>query len=255
MVLVTALSIALNLFAQSDTLVVMTYNIHHAEGLDGKINTKRIADLILEQGASLVALQEVDRGVERTSGRDLISELANLTNMFYVFGKNINYQNGDYGNAILSKFPIASWNNHHYTMIREGEQRGLLIAEIENPNLIFANTHIDYRKDDSERVGNVAEILQLFKSNADKSVIICGDFNDTPESRTHNNMKFGFEDAWELAGDGNGFTYPAESAEKRIDYIFISKSNSKIVRVENIMTIHSNASDHLPVVSRIVIIR
>lgn len=253
MVLVAALSIALNLLAQSDTIVVMTFNIHHAEGLDGKVDTKRIAEIILDQGASLVALQEVDRGVERTYGRDLISELAKRTNMFYVFGKNINYQNGDYGNAILSKFPIAEWQNHRYKMIREGEQRGLLIAEIGKPNLIFANTHIDYRKDDGERVSNVAEILQLFNSYAGRPVIVCGDFNDTPESRTCNNMKFRFEDAWELEGDGNGFTYPAESAEKRIDYIFISKSNFPNVKVEKIKTIFSNASDHLPVISRIVI--
>ena len=46
----------------------MTYTIHHGEGLDGKVNLPRIAELIQCGRADLVALQEVDKGVERTAG-------------------------------------------------------------------------------------------------------------------------------------------------------------------------------------------
>lgn len=235
------------LFAQTDTLVLMTYNIHHAEGLDGKINTERIAKLILDENASLVALQEVDRGVDRTSGRDLIVELAKLTNMYFVFGKNINYQNGDYGNAILSKFPISKWKNHHYKMLREGEQRGLLIAEIDELNLVFMNTHIDYRNDDAERVSNVEEILNISESYKDKFIIICGDFNDEPESRTHTKMKNNFNDLWEVTEQSEGYTYPAEEPIKRIDYIFYSRLHQEKMKILSYEVINSDASDHLPV--------
>ena len=53
---------------------VMTYNIHHGEGLDGKVDIQRIADLIKQERADVVALQEVDKGTERTARRDLGAE-------------------------------------------------------------------------------------------------------------------------------------------------------------------------------------
>src|SRR5688500_8746717 len=43
-------------------LTVMTYNIHHAEGLDGKLDVPRIAEVIAAQKADIVGLQEIDRG-------------------------------------------------------------------------------------------------------------------------------------------------------------------------------------------------
>src|SRR6185503_1828899 len=105
---------------------VMTYNIHHGEGTDGKIDLNRIAEVILSARADIVALQEVDRSVERTARRDLVAELAELTKMNFAFGKNIDYQGGDYGNAVLSRFRVLKYENRHYKMIRDGEQRGLL---------------------------------------------------------------------------------------------------------------------------------
>jgi hypothetical protein len=54
--------------ARHETFKVMTYNIHHGEGRDGKVNLPRIAELIQCGRADLVALQEVDKGVERTAG-------------------------------------------------------------------------------------------------------------------------------------------------------------------------------------------
>ena len=60
---------------------VMTYNIHHGEGLDGKVDLQRIAELIKREQADIVALQEVDKGVQRTARRDLPAELAALTGL------------------------------------------------------------------------------------------------------------------------------------------------------------------------------
>src|SRR6185295_732374 len=70
------------------TIRVMTYNIHHGEGLDGKVDLLRIAELIKREGADLVALQEVDKGVARTARRDLPGELAELTGLSCVFSNN-----------------------------------------------------------------------------------------------------------------------------------------------------------------------
>ena len=88
------------------TFRVMTYNIHHGEGLDGKVDLLRIAELIKRECADLVALQEVDKGVERTARRDFPDELAALTSLTYVFSNNYHFQGGEYGNAVLTRFPV-----------------------------------------------------------------------------------------------------------------------------------------------------
>lgn len=70
---------------------VMTYNIHHARGMDGKVDPRRIAAIIRQEQPDIVALQEVDRGVPRSAGRDLTRELAEMTGMSGYFEKNHQY--------------------------------------------------------------------------------------------------------------------------------------------------------------------
>jgi endonuclease/exonuclease/phosphatase family metal-dependent hydrolase len=194
----------------------MTYNIHHGEGADGKIDLNRIAEVILTQEADVVALQEVDRGVERTARRDLIAELAALTGMNYAFGKNIDYQGGDYGNAVLSRFRIIKHQNLLYKMIRPGEQRGLLqvVLQAEGKQLVLLNTHLDYRRDDAERLSNVDEVEQILGLYKGPPVILCGDFNDTPDSPTHRKLEKSFVDGWKRGGKGEGFSYSSNAAAK-----------------------------------------
>lgn len=228
---------------------VMTYNIHHGEGLDGKVDLLRIAQLIKEQGADIVALQEVDKGVERTARRDLPAELAALTGMTCVFSNNFHHQGGEYGNAVLTKFPVKRWTNLHYQMLRPGEQRGILqlVLDVRGREVVFLNTHIDYRGDDSERWVNVGEIEGLAKQYQGKPIIMCGDFNDTPESRVCRRLSQTFEDTWALIGKGDGWTIPVEAPRKRIDYLWISKDKS--LTPLKVWVPKSEASDHLPVVA------
>src|SRR5947208_1344134 len=109
---------------------VMTYNIHVGVGMDKKLDLPRIADVIKREHIDLVGLQEVDRGVERTQRIDEIAELAKLTRMDYAFAFNLRYQGGQYGVAILSRFPISSFDHRLYKNTREAERRGLIRAEV-----------------------------------------------------------------------------------------------------------------------------
>jgi endonuclease/exonuclease/phosphatase (EEP) superfamily protein YafD len=79
------------------------------------------------------------------------------------------------------------------------------------------------------------------------SVILCGDFNDTPGSRTHRKMKEILDDTWELIGSGEGLTFSADKPHKRIDYIWISRGES--LRPLKMWVPQSDGSDHLPVVA------
>lgn len=231
------------------TIRVMTYNIHHGEGLDGKVDLLRIAQLIKEQGADIVGLQEVDKGVERTQRRDLPAELAALTGMTCVFSNNYHHQGGEYGNAVLTKFPVKRTANLHYKMLRPGEQRGILqlVLEVRGREVVFMNTHIDYRPDDSERWSNTEEIESLAQKYRGKSMIMTGDFNDTPESRVCRRITGTFDDIWALVGQGEGWTIPAAAPRKRIDYLWISKDKALVPLKAWVP--QSTASDHLPVVA------
>jgi len=240
------------------TLRVLTYNIHHGEGLDGKVDIERIAKVIRDARADIVALQEVDRGVERTRRIDIMTMLADMTGLTYAFGKNIEYQGGDYGNGVLTRFPILEERNHHYTMIRDGEQRGLLqlVLDVRGQEIVIMNTHIDYRPDDAERVSNVGELRNIARRYLPRPVIVCGDFNDLPASRTVNLMKEDFLDTWEAVGQGDGFTYPAATPEKRIDYIFITNpttGGSLVLRPISAKVLRSDASDHIPLLVEFMI--
>ena len=86
-------------------LVLATLNIKHgAEGLD------RVAAAIREISPDIVGLQEVDVNCERSGYADEPAELARLAGYpYYAFAKAIPLGSGEYGTAILSRFPIESF--------------------------------------------------------------------------------------------------------------------------------------------------
>jgi endonuclease/exonuclease/phosphatase family metal-dependent hydrolase len=227
----------------------MTYNIHHGEGLDGKVDLLRIATLIRREGADLVALQEVDKGTERTARRDLGAELAGLTGFTCVFSNNYSFQGGEYGNAILSRFPVRSVSHTLYRKVNETEQRGLLqvTVDIQGREVVLMATHLDHRRDDAARWSNVGEIETLARQHHHRPLILCGDFNDVPASRVCRRLAARFDDAWEKAGVGQGFTMPADQPNRRIDYLWILRN--RILRPLKVWVPDSEASDHRPVVA------
>lgn len=234
--------------AGTNRLHVMTWNLHHAEGVDGRVDLERIAGVIREQKPDLVALQEVDKGVARTDRIDTPAELARLTGMTALFHNNFPYQGGEYGNAILSRFPVLSQTNTLLKMLRSGEQRGVLQAVVQPPgkrSLLFASTHIDYRRDDAERLANVAEFKALPDRYPGLPFLICGDFNDFPGSRVHTEMKEDFVDCWEPVGKGDGFTFASDRPRSRIDYIWVGRGENTL-RPLRAWIPRTEASDHLP---------
>lgn len=225
---------------------VMSYNIHHGEGMDGRIDINRIAELIKAENADIVALQEVDRGVLRSGRRDLTEELAKLTGMSCFFSNNIHYQGGEYGNAVLTRFPILHMTNVHYKMLQPDEQRGVIqmVMMVKGKRVLFLNTHLDYRdNNEAERLLHVATMKQMTNGFGNIPVIICGDFNSTPDSDTHKEMEKFTRDSWELAGSGEGLTIPPDRPVKRIDYIWVSDG----VKPLSVWVPATQASDHLPV--------
>jgi endonuclease/exonuclease/phosphatase family metal-dependent hydrolase len=230
------------------TLRVMTYNIRHARGMDDEVDVARIAAVINEAKADLVALQEVDRGVERTGRRDLPAELAQCTGMAALFEPNILFEGGDYGNAILTRWPILQNKNELLPAVGGGERKGAfqLVVDFAGTELLFVNTHLDHRSDDAERILGIDRIREIVSRYRDLPAIVCGDFNDLPQSRTHLKMKEQFLDSWEEVGRGEGFTFPSDHPARRIDYVWTSREGELTPQRARIQASH--ASDHLPLI-------
>src|SRR3954466_4942863 len=209
-----------SLSSNTKTLRVMTYNIQHGAGTDQKLNLPRIAEVIRREHPDLVGLQEVDRGVERTGRVDEIAELARLTKMEYAFAYNLHYQGGQYGVAVLSRFPILSIDHRRFANLREAERRGFIRVRVSvgGRQINFVTTHLDYQFAD----GRLFETEQLLKALAEVKdpLIIVGDFNDVPAGSSSKLMRAHVQDAWEINGEAGGLSYPAIKPVKRIDYIF-----------------------------------
>ena len=235
--------------AASVTLRVMSYNIHHAEGLDGRLDVERIARVITDAGPDIVGLQEVDRGVERTQKRDLPAELARLTGMTVHFEKNIPHQGGQYGNAVLSKFPIKRAKNTHLKSFANGEQRGVqqLVLDVHGREVLFMNTHLDARRDPAEREHSAGELRTIVAAAGALPVIMVGDFNAVPSAPSVVAVAAFLTDAWTaLYPDQTGYTIPVRKPTRRIDYVWITPASLTPLK----MWIPSTeASDHLPIVA------
>lgn len=235
------------------SLRIMTYNIHHGEGIDGVVNLERIAKIINQENPDILLLQEVDVNLDRSGNVDIptyFTEKTELENI--VFGKNLDIEDGGYGNATLSRFPFTSSNNFHFKKIGP-EQRGVLITEISTNGrkLLVLNSHFDHSEDDSERIFYAEKIIDkiLPEYNAD-AVLFGGDFNDIPTSRMYRKLMEEFEDTWKVSGQGEGFTIPADQPSKRIDYILFEGN----IKPDSIWVPQTEASDHLPVVADFVLV-
>jgi len=229
------------------TLRIMTYNIHVGVGMDKKLDLQRIADVINREKPDLVGLQEVDRGVKRTEGKDEIAELAAMTRMDYAFAHNLDYQGGQYGVAILSRFLLQHVDHRMFENKREAERRGMLRVEVEveGKRVNFVTTHLDYQYDD----GRVFETEQMlgFLENVKGPLIVVADLNDEPTGGAYKLMLTKFDDAWVTSrAKSDGLSYPADKPIKRIDHIFYRSGNLKAKKA---MVVNTLASDHLPVMA------
>ena len=247
---VGALHLAGCVSAQPATVRVLTYNIHHGAGMDGEVDLERIANVIRQARADLVALQEVDRGVERTVRVDQPERLAELTGMYVVFGKNIDLQGGEYGNAVLSRFPIEHHRNHHLPRLpSKNEQRGLLEAHVtvDRTSLVFVATHFDHQPDDSERLASVATLRARLAKYAQRPVIVAGDLNALPGSRVIQKTAAFLQDTGANREEPL-FTYPADDPDRRIDYIMYN-DHPAIQCLDYRVLPDSVSSDHRPVLA------
>ena len=90
---------------------IATYNIRHGRGSDDVLDLDRTARAIAALDADIVALQEVDEKVRRSGNVDQAATLGKVLGMYHAFGSFMDYDGGRYGLAILSRWPIESFES------------------------------------------------------------------------------------------------------------------------------------------------
>ncbi|MBE0659987.1 MAG: endonuclease/exonuclease/phosphatase family protein [Bryobacteraceae bacterium] len=226
------------------TVRVLSYNIHHAEGLDGKIDLPRIAAIIRSVNPDVVALQEVDIRTQRSGGVDQLLELAKLTGMQPVYGRTIPHQGGLYGNAVLSRLPVNGFVNH---ALPGKEPRGVIQAMFDplpaasGAAFDFLATHLDLNEPD--RLAAAARIKESIAGRpAGRPMVLAGDMNAVPGSKPIEAL---LKD-WNLAqGAQPLLTSPSANPRRQIDYIFVRPASRWRV-VETRVLDEPVASDHRP---------
>lgn len=136
---------------EDGVITIMTLNMRHGKGMDGFVRLDEIAKLIEKSAADIVGLQEVDRYWLRSGRVDQVRWLGEELGMAWVYAPTIRYGRMQYGNAILSKFPLI-W---HEVIALPGKWEGrnvmrVLISVDGNPLLVH-NTHLGVRLDERER--------------------------------------------------------------------------------------------------------
>lgn len=230
-------------------LTIMSYNIHHANppSKAGYIDIDAIAAVINKQKPDVVALQEVDVNTKRSGMNEAVT-LAEKTKMNFYFAKAIDHDGGDYGVAILSRYPLSGGTTHKLPTATgtNGEPRVLATAviEINGKKIIIACTHMDAQRNDTNRLLQINAITEILQKETNP-VILAGDLNAAPGGAVINILDQHFT---RTCTRHCGFTIPQVNPTKTIDFIAYKPANSFTVQSHTVID-EQYASDHLPVIA------
>lgn len=234
----------------AQNLRVLCYNIHHCNppSTPGKIDIDAIAKVIKAQKPDLVSLQEVDVNTIRSGNINQASLLAEKLQMNFFFAKAIDHDGGQYGVAILSKYPITEQVIHRLTTQAgtKGEPRVLATVLVNLPGgkkVRFGATHLDAQKEDTNRLLQMKDINDLAQLEK-LPFIIAGDLNAMPGSAPINL----FDKQFTRTCTNCEFTIPVINPKKAIDFIGFNKTN-QIEVISHQVIPERYTSDHLPIFS------
>jgi len=238
------------------TLQVGTFNIQHGAHYPTRLSTGvaridlvAVADAIADMGLDICGLNEV-RNQENVAGLcHQARVIAERLGFYYAFARAIDHKGGEYGNAIVSRYPILSCTSVPLIVPAEEriegekyEDRVVLSAvlSVDGRELSVLVTHFGLY--DVEQALAADTVCRLAEQ-ATTPLVLMGDFNVTPDSPYIARISRVLTDTAVLL-DGDGRTFPSNEPKGKIDYIFANRGLRVLsARVPSVL-----CSDHRPFV-------
>ena len=153
---------------------IATWNIRAARSA----SLDAIAAELQHMQADVIALQEVDVRMRRTGFVDEPAALASALGFHYVFAASIKWDEGDYGLAVLSRWPLTEVRRHRLDAATAAEPRIVLEATIcaGGRRLRVFNHHADGRV--ASRHAGFEELRGIVQAVVGHGVLVLGDFNE-----------------------------------------------------------------------------
>jgi endonuclease/exonuclease/phosphatase family metal-dependent hydrolase len=231
-------------------LRVVTYNVHGCMGGDGRVSPRRVARVLAQFDADIVAVQELDVGRSRSRGEDQVAVIAGELERCSAFCAAVRHDRGSYGHALFTRGPARIRACRPLPGARE--TRAALAASLDVPGgpIHIIATHLGLGRE--ERWQQVNALLDgdwLGALPAGEPVILCGDLNLHPGSRGYRRLAARLHDVQAHApGHVARMTFPSFFPLRCLDYIFVSGHfDVAAVHVPR-DALTTLTSDHLPLV-------
>lgn len=242
--------------AETDTLRLLTYNVHSCIGMDGRMSPRRIARVIARCNPDVVCLQELDLHRSRSGNIDQAHRIAEELKMDFHFHPTLHIEEERYGDAVMTHLPmnvVKAEGLPHWRDLESTEPRGAIWVEItlDGARVQIINTHLGLRSRDRKlQIDALTGTQWLGHPDCRQPRIMCGDLNALPRSYVFRELSRRMRDAQRsVAGHKPRPTFSGRLPTVRIDHIFVDSGlvveaievpSSQLCRV---------ASDHLPVIA------
>lgn len=222
-------------------LRIASFNIHACIGTDGRFDPARIAAVIREIDADVLALQEVEHHL--LDNEDLLDYLARTTGYQAVAGPTLMRETRHYGNALLTRLPIIDSQSRDIS-VDPYEPRAVIEAQLAagDKTLRVMATHLGLWP--AERRMQVRQILLLLEQQSADVTLLMGDLNEwflwgRPLRWLH---KF-FRRSRHIR------TFPARFPLFSLDRIWVTPEKTLLALRNHRSNLSRKASDHLPLIA------
>ncbi|HKD04379.1 MAG TPA: endonuclease/exonuclease/phosphatase family protein [Bryobacteraceae bacterium] len=221
-----------------------TYNIHKCRGMDWRVRPDRIATILEEMDADIIALQEVRE--------DQISCFSRTLRCANVFGPARKLGHMDYGNAIFTRFAVMETKNHDLSVLGR-EPRACLEVKLQIPDhgaLHAFAAHLGTSWSERRRQADklLSETL-LGRPASASPLLLLGDFNEWTAGITTRSLSRHMQSVNIRAHLGRARTYPGLLPFLHLDHIYHDRA-LRLVGMRFVRTrLSLIASDHLPLIA------
>jgi endonuclease/exonuclease/phosphatase family metal-dependent hydrolase len=229
------------------SLRVVTYNIHRSIGMDRRRRPDRVAAVLREIDADVIALQEVIGAGPR--GGSQIEEIGAALGMGWVMASARHLRGHQFGNAVLSRYPIVHHAEHDLSW-KTCEERCMQRADVDvnGHRLHVYNVHLGTaileRRHQAERMATI-----ISDRHVTGPKLVLGDFNEWMRGLTTRLLSSKLKSVDLGSYMSRKRTYPGFFPLLHLDHIYYA-GRLEIIGVELPRTrLSLVASDHLPLVA------